>query len=74
MSTTDGSATLLGTVCDFDDAKGYGHVVGADGVELFFHCTAITDGTRTIPVGASVHFEVVAGRLGRWEAAGVRLA
>ncbi len=55
----------------FDDHKGYGVVRGADGVEYFFHCTQIADGSRTIPEGAEVSFAVVPGRLGRWEAAAV---
>jgi cold shock CspA family protein len=65
-----------GTVATFDDDKGFGTVRpegradggGGDGDELFFHCTAIADGTRTIEVGTPVTFEVVPGRLGRWEA------
>jgi CspA family cold shock protein len=52
----------------FDDHKGYGYVEGEDGRRLFFHCTAIADGSRTIPVGADVLFDVVPGHLGRWEA------
>jgi len=60
------------TVRDFDEAAGWGTVVAADGRELFFHCTAIADGTRTIEVGAAVEVTVAAGRLGRWEATDVR--
>jgi CspA family cold shock protein len=60
---------VIGDVVDFDEAAGYGTVRGADGIEHFFHCTAIADGTRWIDVGARVQYEVVAGRLGRWEAA-----
>jgi cold shock CspA family protein len=63
---------LNGTVAEFDEAKGYGTVRGADGQELFFHCTQIADGTRTIPVGVAVEFEVVPGRNGRWEATDIR--
>ena len=37
-------------------------------MELFFHCTAVADGSRTIAVGAPVVYQVVAGHLGRWEA------
>ena len=55
----------------FDEHRGYGTIRGEDGVERFFHCTQITDGSRTIEVGAAVTFEVVAGRLGRWEAAAI---
>ncbi len=68
---TGRSARRRGTVLDFDAHAGYGHVRGEDGVALFFHCTAIADGSRTIDVGAPVSFEVVAGHHGRWEAAAV---
>jgi len=63
---------LRGTVADFDEPKGYGTVRATDGRDLFFHCTQIADGTRTIPVGAAVDFEVVAGHKGNWEAADIR--
>jgi CspA family cold shock protein len=63
---------VRGAVVAFDADKGYGTVRADDGRDLFFHCTAIADGTRTIDVGASVEFDVVAGRLGQWEAAAVR--
>ena len=57
-----------GVVATFDDFRGYGTVWALDGRELFFHCTAIADGTRTIPVGTPVTFVVVPGHRGRWEA------
>jgi cold shock CspA family protein len=60
-----------GVVATFDDFKGYGTIRSADGRELFFHCTAIADGTRTIAVGTPVTFGVVPGRRGQWEASGV---
>jgi cold shock CspA family protein len=60
-----------GTVAEFDDAAGLGTVRGDDGVVVGFHCTSIADGSRTIPVGTSVRYEIVPGRLGRWEATGV---
>jgi cold shock CspA family protein len=59
-----------GIVVSFNEEKGYGSIRG-DGVEHFFHCTAIADGTRTIDPGALVTFDVVAGHLGRWEATAV---
>ena len=59
---------MLGTVDTFDEAKGFGTVEGEDGSSLFFHCTQIADGTRTIDVGAQVVFDVVAGHRGQWEA------
>jgi cold shock CspA family protein len=60
--------TVEATVAEFDDHRGYGTLRTADGTELFFHCTALTDGSRTVDVGAAVTAEVVPGRLGRWEA------
>lgn len=63
---------MQGTVAEFDEPKGYGTVRSDDGQSFFFHCTQIADGTRVIEVGAVVQFDVVAGRLGRWEAASVR--
>ncbi len=62
---------MRGTVAEFEDDKGFGTVRAEDGRELFFHCTQIADGTRTIAVGVDVEFEVVPGHNGRWEAANV---
>ena len=56
----------------FDQHAGFGTVRTDDGAELFFHCTAIADGSRTIDVGVGVTFEVVPGHHGRWEAARIR--
>jgi CspA family cold shock protein len=66
------SSTGNGTVAEFDEAKGYGTVHSSEGRDLFFHCTQIGDGTRTIAAGVEVEFEVVPGHNGRWEAAGIR--
>ena len=55
----------------FDEHRGLGEIAAADGTVYPFHCTEITDGTRTIAVGAAVEFEVAAGHLGRWEAVAV---
>lgn len=60
-----------GVVVEFDDPRGYGTIREDDGPERWFHCTAIADGSRTIDVGTRVTFEVVPGRLGRWEAMAV---
>jgi cold shock CspA family protein len=57
-----------GVVATFDDFKGYGTVRAADGRELFFHCTQLADGTRTIVVDTPVTFEVRPGHRGQWEA------
>ena len=59
----------VGTVVAFDPRGGYGTVARADGVEHVFHLTAIADGSRSIEVGTTVAYELVAGHLGRWEAA-----
>ena len=65
--------TSRGTVTAFDEHKGYGTVRDAeDSRELFFHCTQIADGSRTIAVGTEVTFDVVAGHQGRWEAISLR--
>ena len=61
-----------GVVSSWDDHGGYGTVRDDDtGAEHFFHCTAIVDGSRTIDEGTRVTFDVVPGRLGRWEAENV---
>lgn len=60
-----------GTVCAFDESVGLGVVTGTDGVDYPFHCIEIADGSRSIPVGAGVTFDVLA-KLGRWEAANLR--
>ena len=66
------NSSLQGSVTQFDEARGLGEITGADGAVYPFHCTVITDGSRTIRIGAEVEFEVVPGHRGRWEAAAVR--
>jgi len=61
---------VVGTVVEFDEARGWGTVQAETG-SFPFHCTQISDGTRTIAVGTTVSFEVRPGGLGRWEAAAV---
>ena len=63
--------TLVGTVLEFDDPRGIG-VVGCGGRSVPFHCTAITDGSRYIDVGASVEVRLGPSRLGKIEATSVR--
>ena len=63
---------MRGTVIEFDDDKGFGTVRADDGQALFFHCTAIADGSRTIAPGTAVEFDVVPGHLGHYEAADVQ--
>jgi cold shock CspA family protein len=60
-------AVHVGSVGSFDEHRGTGTVVDADGTEFPFHCTAIAGGTRAIEPGTRVTFVVTPG-LGRWEA------
>lgn len=60
--------SVVGVVSSFDDPRGLGEITTHDGAVVPFHCTAIADGSRTISEGASVRFELVPGRMGRWEA------
>ncbi|HEV2767509.1 MAG TPA: cold shock domain-containing protein [Acidimicrobiales bacterium] len=57
-----------GRVAAFDDARGWGTVRGDDGEALFFHCTAVADGSRRIAAGTPVTYRRVPGHLGQWEA------
>lgn len=61
----------VGTVDCFDEATGWGAVVGADGTRYPLHCTAIAEGRRKIEAGVAVVFHLAPGHCGRWEAAGV---
>jgi cold shock CspA family protein len=62
-----------GVVAEYDDHAGFGWVDAADGRRLWFHCTQIADGSRHIEAGTDVRFHIVAGHLGRWEAAGLQV-
>ncbi len=58
----------VGTVQSFDAHAGLGTVAEGDGSSYTFHCTAISDGSRTIDEGTRVEFDLGAGGPGRWEA------
>ena len=59
-----------GIVASFDEVAGHGRVGDDDNdTDWWFHCTALADGSRSVKVGQSVIFRVVAGHNGRWEAA-----
>lgn len=64
--------SLSGTVVSFDEHRGLGEVESSTGERYPFHCTAIADGTRTIPVGVTVEFSLVPGPVGRFEAGALR--
>jgi cold shock CspA family protein len=61
-----------GHVDAYDPRRGLGSVERDDGHRFGFHCTAIADGSRDIPVGATVTFRIVPRHLGQWEAATIR--
>jgi cold shock CspA family protein len=60
-----------GVVDGFDDEVGLGVIRADDGCSVGFHCTQVAGGSRHVDPGTRVVFSVVAGRGGRWEAAGV---
>jgi cold shock CspA family protein len=62
---------MRGTVETFDSQVGLGAIRGDDGRLYPFHCVQIADGSRTIPVGTVVRASIVAGHLGKWEAASI---
>lgn len=64
-------AHVTGSVVSFDDHAGWGTLRTEDGAEVFFHCTQIADGTRSIPVGVAVTAEVLPIGMGEWEASQV---
>ncbi|MHB0971470.1 MAG: cold-shock protein [Thermoanaerobaculia bacterium] len=54
-----------GTVKWFNDAKGYGFIVGTNGEDVFVHYTAIqADGFRTLKEGATVEYDLTNGPKG----------
>jgi cold shock CspA family protein len=58
---------MRGTVTTFDNNVGLGEITSDDGRIVPFHCVVIADGSRNIPVGVSVDFELLP-KLGRYEA------
>ena len=58
---------MRGTVTTFDKAVGLGEITRNDGWVVPFHCIVIADGSRDIPIGTEVEFDVM-GKLGRYEA------
>lgn len=56
------------TVVEWDDRRGWGVARTAAGDVLPFHCTTLTDGSRTTTVGTSVRVVRGPGHHGRWEA------
>ena len=61
---------MRGAVTTFDKTVGLGEITVGDGRIVAFHCIAIADGSRDIPVGVEVEFDLMA-KLGRYEAANI---
>jgi cold shock CspA family protein len=59
---------MRGTVTTFDKEVGLGEITRDDGWVVPFHCIVIADGSRDIPIGVEVEFELMC-KLGRYEAA-----
>jgi CspA family cold shock protein len=56
----------IGTVKWFDNRKGWGFIVQADGTDLFVHYTSIVgEGFRRLDDGARVEYEVADGPKGK---------
>jgi cold shock CspA family protein len=58
---------VRGTVTSFDKVVGLGEITRDDGWVVPFHCIGIDDGSRDIPIGADVEFDLMC-KLGRYEA------
>ncbi len=61
---------MHGTVTTFDKGVGLGEITAEDGRIVPFHCVVIADGSRDIPVGVAVEFELLP-KLGRYEATNI---
>jgi cold shock CspA family protein len=61
-------ATYSGRVATFDEFAGRGEIEARGGLRFPFHCTAITDGSRSIAPDTVVKFRIVPGPLGALEA------
>ena len=58
-------------IVSYDDHRGDGWL-SVEGEQVWFHCTQIADGSRTIPEGAWVTATLAPGLLGRLEAHAIR--
>ena len=56
LSMAGDEGSYSGRSATFDDHRGLGEVEARGGLRFPFHCTAIADGSRTIPEGADVRF------------------
>ena len=65
---------MTGVVESFDEQQGGGEVRSDSGESLYFHCVALSDGSRVIRPGTRVTGQRSVGRLGRDEVVDVRPA
>ena len=63
---------IIGVIESFDEHRGDGHLRSDDGVDFYFHCVAIADGSRSIPPGVRAEGRRAVGHLGHDEAVSVR--
>jgi cold shock CspA family protein len=61
---------MIGTISEFDEAKGLGVIVADDDHVVPFHCVEIADGTRTIDTGQAVTFRLLP-RFGAFQAGAI---
>lgn len=61
-----------GTVKWFNDARGFGFILRANGGDVFVNHTAIKSEGRTLKEGQAVQFEIVKGLQG-WQAENVHV-
>ena len=60
-----------GKVERFDEGTGLGEVKADDGKVYIFHCTELSDGSRSAEAGTDVDFVLWPGHRGNWEARGL---
>jgi cold shock CspA family protein len=58
---------MRGTIATFDREVGLGEITRDDGSTVPFHGIVIADGSRDIPIGVTVEFDLMC-KLGRYEA------
>lgn len=68
MSQATMLGNLAGIVSSYDSAAGLGEVESSSGVSYVFQCTQIANGSREVPVGAKVIFDMIVAGPGSWEA------
>ncbi len=71
MTELERATSRRGVVTSFDDTVGLGVIADVGGDRFAFHCIEIADGSRSVEIGAEVHFDLLA-KFGRWEAANIR--